>query len=115
MPRITCRSWTAEQIKLLCALVDRGVSPARASVVLKRPRLAVQNKARELGRPFAGARQVRAMRLTKEADARKAIERSAQKVRPDPECASEHANYTSNQPVNIALSAAVMDADEVVT
>jgi hypothetical protein len=54
MPRITCRSWTAEQIKLLCALVDRGVSPARASVVLKRPRLAVQNKARELGRPFAG-------------------------------------------------------------
>jgi hypothetical protein len=85
MPRITCRSWTAEQIKLLCALVERGISPARASVVLKRPRLAVQNKARELGRPFAGSRQVRAMRLTKEADARKAIERSAQNVRPDPE------------------------------
>jgi len=37
------------QITLLCALVDRGVSPARASVVLKRPRLAVQNKAIELG------------------------------------------------------------------
>jgi len=95
MPRITCRSWTAEQIKLLCALVDRGVSPARASVVLKRPRLAVQNKARELGRPFAGARQVRAMRLTKEADARKAIERSAQKIRPVPEGTSQR-NYTSN-------------------
>jgi hypothetical protein len=96
MPRITCRSWTAEQIKLLCALVDRGVSPARASVVLKRPRLAVQNKARELGRPFADSRQVRAMRLTKEADARRAIERSAQNVRPDPEGASQHVNYTSN-------------------
>jgi hypothetical protein len=78
MPRITCRSWTSEQIKLLCALVDRGVSPARASVVLKRPRLAVQNKARELGRPFAGSGQVRAMRLTREAEARKAIEQSTQ-------------------------------------
>jgi hypothetical protein len=96
MPRITCRTWTAEQIKLLCALVDRGVSPARASVVLKRRRLAVQNKARELGRPFAGSRQVRAMRLTKEADARKAFEQSAQKLRPDPEGASQHANYASN-------------------
>jgi hypothetical protein len=96
MPRITSRSWTAEQITLLCALVDRGVSPARASVVLKRPRLAVQNKARELGRPFADSRQVRAMRLTKEADARRAIERSAQNVRPDPEGASQHVSYTSN-------------------
>jgi hypothetical protein len=85
MPRITCRSWTAEQIKLLCALVERGISPARASVVLKRPRLAVQNKARELGKPFAGSRKVRAMRLTKEADARKAIERSMQNAGPDPE------------------------------
>ena len=96
MPRITCRSWTAEQITLLGALVDRGVSPARASVVLKRPRLAVQNKARELGTPFADSRQVRAMRLTKEADARRAIERSAQNVRPDPEGASQHVSYTSN-------------------
>jgi hypothetical protein len=96
MPRITSRSWTAEQITLLCALVDRGVSPARASVVLKRPRLAVQNKARELGRPFADSRQVRAMRLTKEADARRAIERPAQNVRPDPEGASQHVSYTSN-------------------
>jgi hypothetical protein len=66
MPRVTCRSWTAEQIELLCALVDRGVSPVRTSVVLKRPRLAVQNKARELGRPFAGSRQMRAIRLTRE-------------------------------------------------
>jgi hypothetical protein len=76
MPRVTCRSWTSEQLKLLCALVDRGVSPARASVVLKRPRLAVQNKAREVGRPFADSRQMRAMRLTREAQARKVIEQS---------------------------------------
>jgi hypothetical protein len=76
MPRVACRSWTAEQ--LLCALVDRRVSPARASVVLKRPRLAVQNKARVLGRPFPGSRQMRAMRLTREAEARKPIDQSAQ-------------------------------------
>src|SRR5215203_4807017 len=78
MPRVTRRSWTADQITLLCALVDWGVSSARASVVLKRPRLAVQNKARELGKPFAGSRQVRAMRLTRETEARKAIEQYAQ-------------------------------------
>jgi hypothetical protein len=77
MPRITCRSWTSEQIKLLCALVDRGVSPARASVMLKHPRLAVQNKARRLGRPFAGSRQ---MRATREAEARKAIEQYTQRL-----------------------------------
>jgi hypothetical protein len=74
MARLTCRSWIAERLELLCALVDRGVSPVRASVVLKRPRLAVQNKARELGRPFAGSGQMRAIRLTREAQARKAIE-----------------------------------------
>jgi hypothetical protein len=78
MPRVTCRSWTVEQITLLLALVDRGVSPARASVVLKRPRLAVQNKARELGKPFADSRLVRAMRLAREAQPRKAVEQSAQ-------------------------------------
>ena len=73
MPRITCRSWTAEQIKLLRALADGGVSPARASVMLKRSRLAVQSKARELGTPFGDFRQVRA-RLVRKASERKAIE-----------------------------------------
>jgi hypothetical protein len=77
VPRITCRSWTVEQIELLRALVDGGVSPARASVVLRRPRLAVQSKARELGRPFADPRQVRAMRLAREAKELKAIEQLA--------------------------------------
>jgi GcrA cell cycle regulator len=73
MPRVTGRSWTTEQINLLLTLVDRGVSPARASVVLKRPRLAVQHKARELGKPFLDSRQARAMRLAREAQARQAI------------------------------------------
>jgi hypothetical protein len=78
MPRVTCRSWTAEQIKLLCGLVDRGVSPARASVVLKRPKLAVQYKARELGRPFADSRQLRAIRMMKEAQARQVMDQPAE-------------------------------------
>ena len=77
MPRFTSRSWTAEQIKLLCTLVDSGASTARASVVLKRPMLAVQSKARELGRPFPDSRQIRALRLAREALERKAIERSS--------------------------------------
>ena len=50
MNRVTCRRWTTEQIELLRALVESGASAARASVVLKRPKLAVQNKARQLGR-----------------------------------------------------------------
>ena len=91
MPRITCRSWTAEQINLLYALVDRGLSPARASVVLKRPRLAVQNKARELGRPFPGSVKMRAIRLKREAEARKATDRSAQSTSL-PEGASQQAS-----------------------
>jgi len=76
MPRVTSRSWTAEQIELLLALLDKGVSPVRASVVLKRPKLAVQNKARQLGRPFADAREVKAARLAREAGALKAIAQS---------------------------------------
>jgi hypothetical protein len=38
VPRITRYSWTVEQLKLLCALVESGESSARASVMLKRPR-----------------------------------------------------------------------------
>ena len=82
VPRITRYSWTVEQLKLLCALVESGASSARASVVLKRPRLAVQNKARQLGRPFADSRKVRALRLAREVSEREAIERSAQRSHP---------------------------------
>lgn len=74
MARVTSRSWTAEQISLLRSLVDSGISPARASVVLKRPLLAVQSKARELGRPFADSRKIRAARLAREASERQALE-----------------------------------------
>jgi hypothetical protein len=74
MNRVTCRKWTNEQIELLRALVESGASAARASVVLKRPKLAVQNKARQLGRPFPDVRNVKAARLAREALERELIE-----------------------------------------
>jgi hypothetical protein len=81
MPRITRRSWTPEQIELLRALLMKGASAARASVVLRRPKLAVQNKARQLGIPFPDIRQVRAARLAREASERESIERRQASLR----------------------------------
>ncbi len=75
MTHVSRRSWTSEQIELLVALVQKGVSPARASVALKRPKLAVQNKARQLGKPFPPARDVKAARLAKEARELESIQR----------------------------------------
>jgi hypothetical protein len=75
MVRVSRRSWTPEQIELLLALVDKGVSPARASVILKRRQLAVQNKARQLGRSFPGVRNVRAARRVRELEQVESIKR----------------------------------------
>jgi hypothetical protein len=50
MVRLSRLSWTPEQIELLLTLVQKGVSAARASVVLKRRQVAVKNKARQLGK-----------------------------------------------------------------
>lgn len=66
MTRVTRLSWTSHQISQLFSLIEKGVSPARASVVLGRRKLAVQNKARQLGRPFPDAREVKAARLARE-------------------------------------------------
>jgi hypothetical protein len=71
--RVTRLTWTSEQITQLLSLIESGVSPARASVVLRRPKLAVQNKARQLGRPFPDVREVKAARLAREAGELKAI------------------------------------------
>jgi hypothetical protein len=68
MPRVTSQSWTDDQIKLLVALVERGASASRASVALKRPKLAVQNKARQLGKPFQDVRRAKAARLAREVE-----------------------------------------------
>jgi hypothetical protein len=54
VPRITRYSWTVEQLKLLCELVESGASSARASVVLKRPRLAVQEQGKTIGTAIRG-------------------------------------------------------------
>jgi hypothetical protein len=62
VPRLTSRSWTQQQIDLLLGLVEKGISPMRASVVLRRPKLAVQNKARQLGKPFPRVRKAKAAR-----------------------------------------------------
>jgi hypothetical protein len=75
MTSVSRRSWTPTQIELLFSLVERGVSPARASVVLKRPKLAVQNKARQLGKPFPDVRDVRAARLAREISEIESIKR----------------------------------------
>jgi hypothetical protein len=82
MNRVKCRKWTPEQIELLRALVESGASAARASVVLKRPKLAVQNKARQLGRPFPDVRNVKAARLAREALERELIEQRRNVLRP---------------------------------
>src|SRR3954451_25336425 len=68
MGRVTSRSWTPEQIALLLSLVEKGASPLRASAPLRRPKLAVQNKARQLRRPFQDVRTVRSARLAREAE-----------------------------------------------
>jgi hypothetical protein len=49
-------------------------------VVLKRPRLAVQSKARAIGKPFADSRVIRMARLAKEAEERRTIEARDTKI-----------------------------------
>jgi hypothetical protein len=73
MSRVTNRSWTPEQIERLRRFVREGVSPARASVVLKRTRESVQNKARNVGSPFPHQQALRAQRRAREAEALAAI------------------------------------------
>jgi hypothetical protein len=64
--RRTRLSWTSEQIQVLLWLIGKGASAVRASVILKRPKLAVKNKARQLGSPFPDVRVVKKARLIRE-------------------------------------------------
>jgi hypothetical protein len=75
MVRVSRRGWTPAQIELLLALVQKGVSPARASVILKRRQVAVQTKARQLGKSFPDIRDVRAAPLARELEEVRAIKR----------------------------------------
>jgi hypothetical protein len=80
MVRVSRRSWTPEQIEILLALVHKGISPARASVVLKRRQLAVQSKARQLGRPFPDVRGVRAAQRVRELEKLESLKRGEDPV-----------------------------------
>ena len=75
MTRTTRLSWTPEQTRLLLSMIDKGSSAVRASVVLKRPKQAVQHMARQLGKPFPDVRAVKAARLKREVAERQSFER----------------------------------------
>jgi len=54
------RNWSHEDIARLIALSECGASVARAAAALNRRTGSVQKKARELGKPLLGTRQMRA-------------------------------------------------------
>ncbi len=105
MPRVTRRSWTADQISLLCALVDRGVSPACISG-------AETSKA---GRPEQGQRTRQAVRRLP-TGAGDAVDKRSTGARVDRACGAIFvlvltapcSTRISIIPTNRALSAAVM-------
>ena len=53
--------WDDAQIENLKGLIARGISLARAAVILKRPQSSVQIQARKLGTPFPGIRATKAL------------------------------------------------------
>ena len=53
------QAWTDDQIAILKNLIERKISLARASVILKRPQASVKNQARKLGVPFPGIREAK--------------------------------------------------------
>ena len=54
------KTWTPEDIARLISLADSRATVLRAAAALRRPATAVQNKARELGKPLLGVRDSRA-------------------------------------------------------
>lgn len=54
------KTWTSEDIARLIELAESGATVLRAAAALRRPATAVQNKARELGKPLIGIRKSRA-------------------------------------------------------
>jgi hypothetical protein len=63
------RAWDEEQISKLKTLSIGGASLLRAAAALRRPKLAVQSKARELGFPFIGVREGKRRQQAKCAEA----------------------------------------------
>ena len=62
-------AWTEDQICILTDLIDRKISLARASVILKRPQISVQKQARKIGKPFRDIREIKAALKASEAAA----------------------------------------------
>ncbi len=56
----TNKTWTPEQDAKLLDLISKGGTAARASAALKRTTVAVQTRARVLGKPFKSLRAARA-------------------------------------------------------
>jgi hypothetical protein len=54
------KPWTPDDVAKLIALAEKGASLMRASAALGRKTSAVQKKAREIGRPLAGVRKIKA-------------------------------------------------------
>jgi hypothetical protein len=54
------KTWTPEDVNRLISLAESGATVLRAAAALGRPATAVQNKARQLGKPLVGIRQARA-------------------------------------------------------
>ena len=51
-PKSITRAWSHEELQKLVQAVDAGLTPFRAGVKLKRSAIAVQCKARDIGKPF---------------------------------------------------------------
>jgi hypothetical protein len=58
--RLINKIWTPEDVARLISLADSGATVLRAAAALGRPATAVQNKARELGKPLVGIRNAKA-------------------------------------------------------
>lgn len=56
----TIKPWKPEDIDRLIALADSGATLLRACAALGRPARGVAKKARELGKPLPGVREVKA-------------------------------------------------------
>ena len=54
------RPWSDAELLQVKDLLQRKVSLARASIILKRPQSSIQIQARKLGTPFPGVRATRA-------------------------------------------------------
>jgi hypothetical protein len=65
------KPWTAEEVARLIELAENGATATRAAGALGRPMASVQVKARSLGKPLLGIRQVRAGIRNADEDARR--------------------------------------------